>query len=123
VSTTVEDLNGAPYGWQDVRELCPGLTHRKLNYWCMCGLFGPEQQGLGSGSRRRFTAEDIVVLRAIDRVSVALSTVDRRGGGSADLYAEVAAQVRAGAREVRVRLGDHVTLTVNVSDLHDGGGS
>jgi hypothetical protein len=89
----------------------------------MCGLFGPEQQGLGSGSRRRFTAEDIVVLRAIDRVSVALSTVDRRGGGSADLYAEVAAQVRAGAREVRVRLGDHVTLTVNVSDLHDGGGS
>jgi hypothetical protein len=106
------------YGWRQVSDLCPGLTHRKLNYWCICGLFGPEQQGLGSGSRRRFTAEDVVVLRAIDRVSVALVSTGGRCGGDTELYRDVAAQVRAGVREVRIRLTDHVTLTVDVADLH-----
>jgi hypothetical protein len=100
-----------------------GITYRKVHYWCTQGVLGVEHQvPLGSGYRRQLTARDVHALRAIERVSLALDELDGTSArGSTTLYRLVADQVRAGADVVRVRLGEHVELTVDVADLREVG--
>lgn len=99
-----------------------GIVYKNLDNWCTAGILGQSHaMPLGSGRRRIFTADDVRVVCAVARVAKALSGFGTsRSTGSWDLYAEVASQVRAGARVVRARLGDHVTLTVDVGDLRGG---
>jgi hypothetical protein len=102
-----------------------GITYRKVDYWCREGVLGEELRvPVGSGNQRQLTARDVCVLRAIERVSLALGEVTGAISkvGSITLYRLVASQVRAGADVVRVRLGEHVELTVDVADLREVGG-
>jgi hypothetical protein len=101
-----------------------GITYRKVDYWCRQGVLGEEhRRPIGSGQHRRLTALDVTALRAIERVSQELAALIGRESkvGSTVLYRLVADQVRSGADVVRVRLGDHVELTVDVADLREVG--
>jgi MerR HTH family regulatory protein len=97
-----------------------GISYRQLDYWCREGALGPElQRPLGSGRRRRFTAQDLTALRAVRRASEAFAELMGREGryGSVALYREIVAQVRAGAGDIRFRLADQVELSIDISDL------
>ena len=98
-----------------------GITYRQLSYWCTCGLFGEELRTPGSGQSRRFWPGDVVAAAAMGRVTKAFAGYGNTTGATTRMLAEVASQVRAGATVVRVRLGDHVELTVDVADLREGG--
>lgn len=108
-----------------------GVTYRQVHYWCSEGVLGPEhQRPLGSGTPRCLTAQDVRLLQAVGRIRAALVELTGPGQqvgpfkiGSLALYRRVVERVLAGATEIRFQLTDHVTLTVDVSDLHDGGGS
>ena len=46
-----------------------GLTVRQLDYWARVGIFVPElQQACGSGSRKRYSLEDVIQLRSLRRL-------------------------------------------------------
>jgi hypothetical protein len=95
------------------------VSYWQLNRWCEFGLFGDERRGVGSGTRRTFTPAEVPVLAALGRISRALTFGERSSSVTAGLLATVADQVRSGADVVRVRLGDHVELAVDVADLRD----
>lgn len=87
-----------------------GVTYRMLDYWCRNGALGDQHaQGPSYGGRRQLTVEDVTVLRTLGRLSDALNVLT-----SPARTREVAAQVRAGATVVRVRLSPAVELTVTV---------
>lgn len=47
-----------------------GCTYRQLDYWCRQGFIpGQPTEGIGSGGRRRWTAEDIQRARMIHLAS------------------------------------------------------
>lgn len=61
-----------------------GITYRQLDYWIRTGLFSPQVEASGSGSRRRFSPADLRALAAISEASDVLSsynTADRGFGG------------------------------------------
>jgi hypothetical protein len=106
------------YSSNQVLEQCPGITYRQLNYWCMLGLFGEHQRHMGSGRRRQFTSDDLAVFRALELVSGELDLAgERRNPLGTDIYRLIALQVRDGAEQVVVRLGDRVRIVVDL-DLH-----
>lgn len=46
-----------------------GLSVRQLDYWAHQGIFTPElQQASGSGTRKRYSLEDVVQLRSLRRL-------------------------------------------------------
>lgn len=113
-------MTDTPYTSQDVLNQCPGLTYRKLDYWCKGGCFGPEHALTGTGTRRRFSEHDLYVAQVINRVSLAFQT--ERGGHSdlVTLYAAVsdaARRVRELAEPIRIRLAAGIELHVTVPEL------
>lgn len=98
-----------------------GTSNRQVHSWCLAGVFGPEQMSrIGSGNYRRFDATDVMVARACRRLVDAFDWRARNGRQfPMPVVVEVADQVRSGADVVRVRLGDHVELTVDIADLRD----
>jgi hypothetical protein len=103
------------YTSKQILERCPEISYRQLNYWCMLGLFGPEQKDLGSGRRRSFTEMDLRVFRAIGLVAGCLDEIgQRRNPLGTDFYRLIGLQVRDGAERVVVRLGDRVRLVVDL---------
>jgi DNA-binding transcriptional MerR regulator len=42
-----------------------GITYRQLDYWARTGLVNPSVPAAGSGSRRAYSYEDVVVLTAV----------------------------------------------------------
>lgn len=111
-------------------ELCEltGISTKALTRWCKAGVFGPEHAAHpGTGHRRRLTALDLLVARACLRVSesfghrqVGHHPVSDRNGCPLPILVEIGERVRSGDRTVTVELAAHVTLTVDVADLHDG---
>lgn len=104
---------------QDIIHGCPGLTYRKLDYWCKGGCFGPEHAVTGTGTRRRFTEGDLQVARVINRVSLAFQT---ERGGHADLvslYSAVshAARLSSDENPIRIPLAPGIELHVTVAEL------
>jgi hypothetical protein len=105
---------------QDIINQCPGLTYRKLDYWCKGGCFGPEQAITVTGTRRRFTGSDLRVARVINRVSLAFQT---ERGGHADLVTLYSAVSDAARRSgepqdlIRVRLAPGIELHVAVPEM------
>jgi hypothetical protein len=94
------------------------ITYRQLDHWCTYGLFGEERRGAGSGNRRPpYTAEDVVVMGALARVSAAFAEVDRRNGASVVLLRQIAQIVREGDWDATVQMSRHVELSVSVGDL------
>lgn len=96
-----------------------GLSVKQVHSWCLAGVFGPDHMArVGSGNYRRFTAADVTVARAVRRASDSFGRPTRHGSFlTAPVMRSIADQVRAGSRVVEVRLGDWVTLTVDVTDL------
>jgi DNA-binding transcriptional MerR regulator len=45
-----------------------GITYRQCDYWVRTGLLRPECASNGSGSRRRWTADEIEVARTMGRL-------------------------------------------------------
>lgn len=99
------------------------VTYRQLTYWVGAGVLGLDRLreaidrgpgNPGTGHQLTFTRDEVPVVAAVGRVSKALSR-----GARTELLTEVADQVRAGASVVRVRLGDHVELTVDIEDLRE----
>lgn len=49
------------------------ITYRQLDYWCRIGAIVPSAHtGTGSGNRRRFTAQDVLVLAVLALVGAHL---------------------------------------------------
>jgi hypothetical protein len=105
------------YRSTEVVDACPGVTYRQLDYWCRCGILGPDHAtNLGSGKRRTFTPSDVAVVKAIGLVAGELDHVGvRRNPLGTDIYKLVALQVRDGADRVVVRLGDRVRIVVDLT--------
>lgn len=95
------------------------VTYRQADYWCRAGVMGDAlAETDGSGSRRRWTGEDVLVLAAVARVSHAWGQLAGRHAGSVVMYRHVAIQIRAGEREaLAARLTDHVVLSVDIGDI------
>lgn len=56
------------------------ISYRRLDYWCRIGTIAPEQaHAAGSGSRRRWTAQQVAVLAVIGHVGgfVRVSELDQ----------------------------------------------
>lgn len=47
-----------------------GVTYRQVDYWTRLGLVEPTRPAVGSGSRRRWTLQDVLVLRVVHRLMV-----------------------------------------------------
>jgi hypothetical protein len=65
--THVDDLRR---GWSgpDAAEMA-GITYRQLDYWARIGLCGPSlQQPHGSGTRRRYSSDDVRLLALLGQV-------------------------------------------------------
>ncbi|MFN8015090.1 MAG: MerR family transcriptional regulator [Acidimicrobiia bacterium] len=45
-----------------------GISYRQLDYWDTKGLFVPTETANGSGSRRRYSFEDLIKLRVIKKM-------------------------------------------------------
>lgn len=106
------------YSSQDLIDECPGLTYRKLDYWCRGGCFGPAQALAGKGTRRKFTESDRQIAHIISRVSQAFET--ERGGhaGLVTLYNAVADAARGqSTTHIHIPLSAGVTLQVRVTEL------
>lgn len=54
------------------REACDlaDVSYRQVDYWTRIGLVRPDTPARGSGSRRRWTLQDAVVLRVVHRLMV-----------------------------------------------------
>lgn len=96
----------------DLISTSPGLTHRRLDYWCDHGVFGDTKARPGRGTRRDFDAEDVLVARTLARVSYAMRTWRLGPGSSVGLYRHIAAQVREGG-DVTVTLAPGIRLSVD----------
>lgn len=100
---------------RDLIRHCPGLTYRKLDYWCKGGAFGPIHASAPAGTRRRFTDDDLRVAQIINRVSLAFQT-DR--GGHADLvnlYAAIRHAALTPSNPIRIELAPGIELTVDAA--------
>lgn len=104
---------------QELISRCPGLTYRKLDYWCKGGCFGEQHTSAGSGTRRQFTEQDLRVAQIINRVSLAFQT---KRGGHADLVAlyasvgQVARHLNGQNGNIQIPLGPGVSLDVQVTE-------
>lgn len=85
MATTILDQ---PDALLTTEQACEAIrcTYRQLHYWTTTGVLIPEHMTYGSGTRRRYSAEDVLV----GRVVVALS----RLGAKAEVLVPVAAEVR-----------------------------
>lgn len=69
--TVAEIERTAIYSSPEVCALA-GCSFRMLDYWCRShDLFAPNGRGFGSGTRRRFSAADVKLARALSRLSEA----------------------------------------------------
>ena len=77
-STFAEPLDAArKYGTDDVCRLA-GLSYRTVDYWVRRGVISPEIAANGSGTSRRFTAEQVQEFRlaaALRRLGVLLDEI------------------------------------------------
>lgn len=99
---------------QTLLERVVGLTPRKLDCWCNEGIFRPQNIHPGSGHRRAFTDEDVLVAIVLGRLSVDLALLFGDMVGSWVLYREVAEQVRAGRPGIRFEFPHGLTLIIPV---------
>lgn len=92
----------------------PGLTHRKLDFWCHRGVFGSAKSvGGGSGSRREFDDTEVHIARVLARLSDSFGGWTGRRGGSVEIYRAVAEQIRSGELiSATVQLGGGAVLIV-----------
>ena len=56
-------------GSTELLQACPGLSYRQLDQWCRAGVIAPAVGALGSGSRRRFHAEQVRIVRLLSELS------------------------------------------------------
>lgn len=77
-------------------EVCAltGLTYRQLDYWVRLGLIDPVVPAEGSGTRRRFSPEQVSALQVLARVHAALYPSGT--GGDTALLGEVLAHLERG---------------------------
>lgn len=53
-----------------------GVSYRQLDYWIRCGAFHPYREAAGSGTQRRYTDDDIRILRVLARLAHLGATTD-----------------------------------------------
>lgn len=58
-----------PIGSTEMLRRCPGVSYRQLDYWCRTGVIEPLVPARGSGNARRFTPEQVQVVRLVARLS------------------------------------------------------
>lgn len=51
-----------------------GVTYRMLDHWCRCGYIDGQEPWTGSGSRRRWTPEQVARVEQLARASKIKST-------------------------------------------------
>ena len=88
----------------------PGLTYKRLDYWCQDGIFGNDLVDPGHYVRRSFSEEDIPVAMALARASNAINSRN----GSLQIYRRIAELVREGNRRPDIVLGPGVHLIVDI---------
>lgn len=93
-----------------------GTTHRCLGHWATRGVFGERlAHGPGSGTPRRFRAEDIAAARAVERAARRLRHDNPGAGlGSMSLFRRVAEAVYAGADQVPVTCTGVPSMVVTI---------
>lgn len=85
--------NPAPDALLTTEEACDaiGCTYRQLHYWSTTGVLVPERMTYGSGTRRRYSAEDVLV----GRVVAVLSRMGARGEALLAVSGEVRERIGA----------------------------
>jgi hypothetical protein len=101
----------------EIVERCQGVTHRKLDYWCNRGVFGPNHDQPGSGIRRSFSDQDLVVAKVLGYVSVAFDEWSRRAGGYIAVYSVIADQIREGKAVAVIEMRTGMVLEVNIQQI------
>lgn len=102
------------------------ISYRQLDYWCRIGILTPSvTEAAGSGSRRRYSLEDVrclAVLRAITSTGIPVSSLAtvveelRRPGGSWDglLFVSPSGQV---GRSLAVLGADGLALVIDLAEV------
>ena len=69
------------YSTQEVATLT-GVSYRMLDYWLRQGIIAIDGDAIGSGSRRRWSCDEVTRLqRCLDQVKVANETIDAWSSG------------------------------------------
>lgn len=86
-----------------------GVNYRQLDHWSRAGYLGEAVEGTGSGFPRRYTVEEVAIVRALMSVSDAVSS----RGRSRSPYVAVADHIRAHGPHGRVRLARGLYLDLD----------
>lgn len=100
---------------KDLMEAVPGLSYRKLDYWCENGVFGGEQREPGSGEHRRFEPVDLDIAKVVDAFSASLASLGLRG--NVWLYRQIADDVRSGHAEIVLAMSPGVSLHIDIEEI------
>jgi hypothetical protein len=106
------------YSTEDICALAPGVTPRKLNYWCNhgSGIFDVAHTTPGSGRHRIFDSEDLRVAQVLGHVSFSISQTFS-ANCSVALARDVAQAVRSGQAYADIRLSSDVGITVDIEAI------
>lgn len=56
-------------GSSELLRRCDGVSYRQLDYWCRTGIIDPMVPACGSGRPRRFSEEQVQVVRLVAMLS------------------------------------------------------
>lgn len=62
-----------------------GISYRRLDYWCRLGAVRPVIDANGSGSQRRFSPDEVRIVRAVDALMRLGCTVDEAAAAAVEL--------------------------------------
>lgn len=112
----VTTAKATPFSSEDVYTLAD-VTYRQLDHWCTNDVYGSHVVRLGSGRRREFTWDDVVVTYVLGVYYHDVSTLEGYTMGTyTAMYKKIAEQVRQrGMRYTfTVRLGKYTTFTIEI---------
>lgn len=110
MAATLTDTPDALFTTEEACEAI-GCSYRQLHYWTTTGVLTPAVMTWGSGTRRRYSAEDVLVGRVVYRLSLL--------GAGTDVLRAVAAEVREHVDAGRCDVGLWVTDTGDVCPIEE----
>lgn len=105
--------------WYSTDDVCrlTGLTYRRLDYWARLQptVLGPFDPGDGSGSRRRYSADDLARLRRAARFVEATDALTKGGGVPIEVVADFV-ESTSGSGPWSYECGPLAALSIYASD-------
>jgi hypothetical protein len=99
-------VSGSPY--LDILDVT-GTNPRQLNWWCLHGMVPGQPRTVGSGRHRRWTREQVRIVRALRTFSDA-----EISGSTLRHLADVLADVDDWSEPLDLALADHLVMTLDL---------